>query len=51
MIEAEALQAKREAEEARRVLEQALTAAEQIPSTEGRENVIKSIKKKLESVQ
>ena len=51
MIEAEALQAKGEAEEARKVLEQALTAAEQIPSKEGRENVITSIKKKLESVQ
>ena len=51
MIEAEALQAKGKSEEVRRVLEQALTAAEQIPSTEGREHVIRSIKKRLESIQ
>jgi tetratricopeptide (TPR) repeat protein len=50
MIEAQALQEKGEAAEARKVLEQALAAAEQIPSTQGRENVIASIKKSLESL-
>ena len=50
MIEAEAFQEKGETAETRRVLEEALTAAEQIPGKEGRENVMNSIKTRLAKI-
>ena len=50
-IEAQALAAKWQTVAARRILEESLRAAEQIPGTEARENNVRAIKKMLESGQ
>ena len=50
-IEAQAFQAKGQSAEARRLLEEALTAAEQIPSGQARANNITAIKKSLASIR
>ena len=47
-IEAQALTAEGQTREARQVLEEALTAAEQIPGKEARENNVRAIKKMME---
>jgi|GEM_PF-6571608 len=50
-IEAQALAAKGQTVAARRILEESLRAAEQIPGTEARENNVRAIKKMLWSGQ